>query len=79
MRFHRVQLKSQINPKEVLATYFNSESGNYRVHQSRNGKQWLAFFRTNRDSDDFSLVGPPVETKQAAIDQCCEHSLSLPW
>jgi hypothetical protein len=79
MRFHKVRIPSELNPKETLATYFASESGNYRVQPSLRGKQWLAFFRTSEDPDSFALVGPPTQTKKAAIDQCCEHSLALPW
>lgn len=79
MRFHQVKIKSDLNPKEILATYFSSESGNYRIQRSLTSKLWLAFYRTSEETNNFALVGPPVETKRAAMNQCCEHSLALPW
>lgn len=79
MRFNPVRVFSELDPEKVLATYYASENGNYRIQQSLTSDLWLAFYRTGRSSNEFGLVGPPVETKKAAIDQCTEHSLSLPW
>jgi hypothetical protein len=81
MRFHPVHTKSDLNPEKILHTYFATVNDNYRIQRSLNSSKWLAFFRTGPRTSKgaFALVGPPVKTKKEAIDQCCEHSLNLPW
>ena len=77
MIFNLIEVKSDLNPRETLATYYISEDGKYKIQKSFNRETWIAFFATNKDQ--FTLVAPPVDTKQAAIDLCCAHSLALPW
>ena len=79
MQFRRVRVKSQLNPEQFRATYFVSNNGHYRIHKSLNSTKWLAYVRTNLQTENFTLVGPPVDTKKEAISLCEEHSLALPW
>jgi hypothetical protein len=77
MRFNKATIKDRTREKGTLATYWISENGNYKVHKRLNGTHWLAFFRSA--DKEFSLVGPPVSSRQKAENLCTEHSLGLPW
>ena len=79
MKFEQIDVSSDLNPEIRLCRYWKSHNDNYRIQQSLTNDQWLAFFRTTRDSTDFSLVGPPTKTKEGAIGLCEEHAADLPW
>lgn len=77
MKFTKQTIKGCTRAKNTLKTYWVSDNNNYKVHKSLNGTHWLAFFRTAQE--EFSLVGPPVSSREKAENQCTEHSLGLPW
>jgi hypothetical protein len=77
MKFTKQTIKGYTRAKNTLKTYWVSDNNNYKVHKSLNGTHWLAFFRSAQE--EFSLVGPPVSSREKAENQCTEHSLGLPW